>query len=865
MLGETIREVEGEKTYELVEGLHKLFTKFYHDKDHVAMEKILYALSDAEMTTVTSAAVYFSILANVAEDHHHLGQFRQKQVAGEAGGEGSLEGSIAFAKSHGFTDERLREFFASAYIAPVLTAHPTEVQRRSIRGVLGAISTLLEKRDRFAETPEEHAEVELELRTQIQTLWKTRVLRVSKLSVLDEVESALYFFEKTFFDAVPKLYKAVEGVIGEQEGEAPAFLQIASWIGGDRDGNPFVDATVLEETLARQAAKALKFYQTEVGALYHELSVSTPLDAVTPALRKLVKVSPDTSARHADEPYRLAMATVMERLTEGSYATVSDFIADLVTIQQSLRHQGFKLLAAGRLGKLLCAVRVFGWTLAPLDLRQNSAVHERTVAEILEAATPGTIYLEQCEGGRVKILLRELCTPRPLISRHAKYSEETIKELAIFDAARAAQLRYGVGCIKTAIISMTHGLSDILELAVLLKESGLDVHIVPLFETISDLRAAPQIMEALLSFPFYRARLSKRGDVQEVMVGYSDSNKDGGYVTSRWELYRAEAALSEVFAGHGVKLRIFHGCGGSVGRGGGPSYRAIMAQPKGVVQGQLRITEQGEVVAAKYSSPEVGRRHLEVLLSATLSATAHPAHSEPVDPKHLETFAELSDYAFAAYRGLVYETPRFEEYFWQSTVISEIATLNIGSRPASRARGQRIEDLRAIPWGFSWAQCRVMLPGWYGFGSAVDAYIAKHGKRGLATLQSMFREWGVFTTLLSNMEMVLAKASMEIAAAYAGLVEDVKLRESIFPRIVAEYERSVAHVLAITGQRELLARSPSLRRVILDRLPSLDPLNHVQVEMLRRYRAGADGACDHIRAGVHVSINAIASMLRNSG
>ncbi len=560
------------------------------------------------------------------------------------------------------------------------------------------------------------------------------------------------------------------------------------------------------------------------------------------------------------------------------YETPEDFAADLTVVVDSLHENGSALLTHGRLGSLLRAVRVFGWTLAPLDLRQNSEVHERTIAELFEAVAPGTNYLSLDEEARIEILLRELATTRPLVSRHVVYGPETTKELAIFDAARQGHLRYGKRAIRTAIISKADGVSDMLELAVLLKEAGLlrplegqlDLNIVPLFETIGDLSAAAGIMDRMLALPVYRNLLAARGQTQEVMLGYSDSNKDGGFLTSGWELYCAEVGLVEVFTRHGIRMRLFHGRGGSVGRGGGPSFQAILAQPKGAVQGQIRLTEQGEVIAAKYGNPEVGRRNLEVLVSATLVATAEPAISEPLAPSFLEALTELSDAAFAAYRNLVYETPGFETYFWESTVITEIASLNLGSRPASRAKGRSIDDLRAIPWVFSWAQCRVMLPGWYGFGTAVDEVIAKRGAAGLPLLQSMFQQWPVFSTLLLNMDMVLAKADMRIAERYAGLVKDEALRNSIFPRIKAEYELTRSHLLAITGQQALLDQNPVLRRSITNRFPYLDPLNHVQVEMLRRYREQiAEGQAgeisERVRRGVHISINGIASALRNSG
>jgi phosphoenolpyruvate carboxylase len=386
---------------------------------------------------------------------------------------------------------------------------------------------------------------------------------------------------------------------------------------------------------------------------------------------------------------------------------------------------------------------------------------------------------------------------------------------------------------------------------------------VPLFETIGDLENAAGVMERLFSLPIYRNLLAARDQTQEVMLGYSDSNKDGGFLTSGWALYKAEGELVATFARHGVRLRLFHGRGGSVGRGGGPSYQAILAQPDGAVQGQIRLTEQGEVIGAKYGNPEVGRRNLEVLVAATLETSLRPAGAEPTPPAFMDAMQALSDAAFTAYRGLVYDTEGFERYFWESTVISEIAALNIGSRPASRKKSTAIEDLRAIPWVFSWSQCRVMLPGWYGFGSAVQAFLARHPQDGLALLQRMHREWSFFATLLSNMDMVLAKSDLAIASRYADLVKDVALRDAIFGRIRAEHQATVEALLQITGQRELLEANPLLKRSIRNRFPYLDPLNHVQVELLRRHREHGDDP--RIRNGIHISINGIAAGLRNSG
>ena len=513
---------------------------------------------------------------------------------------------------------------------------------------------------------------------------------------------------------------------------------------------------------------------------------------------------------------------------------------------------------------------MFGFHLAPIDLRQNSDVHERTVAEILAAASPGLDYRALSESERVELLRRELVSPRPLVSPFIVYSEETAGELGVFRAAAAIRGTYGPGAIRTSIISKTDSVSDMLELALILKEVGLvsadgtaSLSVVPLFETISDLRACVGVMDALLAIPEYRRLVNSLGREQEVMLGYSDSNKDGGFVTSGWELYKAEIGLVEVFRRHGVRIRLFHGRGGSVGRGGGPSYDAILAQPGGAVQGQIRITEQGEIISSKYSNPDVGRRNLETLVSATLEATLLQDESPAPDPAFLETMEELSKSAYAAYRGLVYETDGFERYFWASTVITEIASLNIGSRPASRKKTTAIADLRAIPWVFSWAQCRLMLPGWFGFGSAVKAYVEAHPKDGLDALKAMHRRWPFFQTLLSNMDMVMSKSSLAIASRYARLCDDVALREKIFARISVEWRNSVEALNAIMEQSRLLESNPLLDRSIRNRFPYLDPLNHVQVELLKLHRTRASS--EKVLTGIQLTINGVSAGLRNSG
>ncbi len=724
-------------------------------------------------------------------------------------------------------------------------------------------------------------------------LWRTNMLRQTRLKVIDEVANGLSYYDYTFFRELPRIYGAIEDRIDALSGETrtkpiASFLRVGSWIGGDRDGNPFVTADVLNEAMRQQSARALGHYLDELHELGAELSLASTLTPVTKELAALADAAGNSAAARRDEPYRRALTGLYSRLSRTAreldhviaprqsvvdlppYASAQAFGADLAIIAQSLKATGAGIVARGRLRSLQRAVDVFGFHLGPIDLRQNSDVHERTVAEILAAASPGLDYRALGEAERVALLRSELVSPRPLVSPFIQYGEETEGELAIFRAAAALRRKYGAGAIRTSIISKTDSVSDMLELALLLKEVGLvgadgsaALAVVPLFETIADLRACVGVMDALLSIPEYRRLVDSQGGEQEVMLGYSDSNKDGGFVTSGWELYKAEIGLVDVFRRHGVRIRLFHGRGGSVGRGGGPSYDAILAQPGGAVQGQIRITEQGEIISSKYSNPDVGRRNLETLVSATLEATLLQDESPAPDPAFLETMEELSQSAYSAYRGLVYETEGFERYFWASTVITEIASLNIGSRPASRKKTTAISDLRAIPWVFSWAQCRLMLPGWFGFGSAVKAYLAAHPEGGLAALRAMYRRWPFFRTQLSNMDMVLSKSSLAIASRYAKLCDEVQLRERIFARIAQEWRDSVEALNAIMEQSHLLDSNPLLERSIQNRFPYLDPLNHVQVELLKLYRARASS--EKVLTGIQLTINGVSAGLRNSG
>ena len=896
LLGDTIREQEGRDTFDLVERIRTTSVRFHRDADDAArreLASILNELSPQQATRIVRAFSYFSHLANLAEDRHHIRRNRAHFLAGSRPRAGTLPYAIARVIAANIKPQQLRGFFDSALVSPVLTAHPTEVRRKSTITCEMAIADLLEQRDRRDLTEAEHSEIADQLRRAILTLWQTSLLRGTRLAVVDEVTNGLSYYEYAFLREVPRLHLSLEDELAaidpaSQDAEVGTFLRMGSWIGGDRDGNPFVTAEILAETARMHGRTALRFYLEELHKLGGELSLSTRMVRISGRLKGLADRSPDTSPHRADEPYRRAISGVYARVAATldsfddhavalapvgkapPYDSVAELKADLDVIHASLCEHGSRILAQGRLRQLRRAVDCFGFHLASIDLRQNSVVHERTVGELFEVALPGTGYSRLSESQRVELLANELARPRPLVSRYLAYSAETQSELAIFSRAAQARAVHGDGIVLTSIISMARSVSDLLELALLLKEAGLvsadgqsGINIVPLFETIKDLRGCAAVMDAALSVPSYRKLVASRGDVQEVMLGYSDSNKDGGFVTSGWELYKAEIGLIEVYRRHNVRMRLFHGRGGSVGRGGGPSYDAILAQPGGAVQGQIRITEQGEIISSKYSKAEVARRNLETLVAATVEASLLEPERWAPHEDYLATMEQLSRDAFAAYRALVYETPGFEDYFLSSTVINEIATLNIGSRPASRAKTRRIEDLRAIPWVFSWAQCRLMLPGWFGFGAAVAAYLARHSHDGLAQLRAMYRDWPFFRTLLSNMDMVLAKSSVPIASRYADLVPDPGLRAAIFTRVAAEHETSIAMLLRITQQSKLLEDNPLLERSIRNRFPYLDPLNHVQVELLRQHRANEGD--DQLLRGIQLTINGISAGLRNSG
>ncbi|NQX93708.1 MAG: phosphoenolpyruvate carboxylase [Erythrobacter sp.] len=869
-LGDVIRAHGGERLFERTEHIRSASINRHRgaELDDLELDK----LSLDETLAFVRGFGLFSMLANLAEDRDAI------MVSANA----DFADAVAQLKSHGIEDGAILELLDSALIVPVLTAHPTEVRRKSVIDHRTRLAEMMARRDEAMAAGQDLEAIEQEIERQIALLWRTRTLRRDKLNVTDEVDNALDFMRSVFLPVLPELYHSFEKSLSARP---RSFLRLGSWIGGDRDGNPFVTSESLEYALGRGAQTVLGHYLNELQNLGADLSISSELAEISPEVEELATASGDTSLHRQDEPYRRALIGIYGRVaatyeslcgavparpplvSRPPYEGPEEFERDLRQISRSLADLGGETMGlVGTLGRLIRAVQTFGFHLATLDLRQNSAVHERVVGELFAAAGVEADYLALKEDERVALLGAELAGKRPLRTPWATYSEETQKELAIVDAAAEAHACFGPDCITQYIVSMAESVSDLLEVLLLLREVGLyqagdqsrcPIAPVPLFETIGDLENAPGVMSAYFAIPEIAALTKTRGS-QEVMIGYSDSNKDGGYLTSSWMLARASEALAPVFSKAGVTMQLFHGRGGSVGRGGGSAFEAIRGQPHGTVNGRIRITEQGEVIAAKFGTVETAANNLEAMASATLLATLEPQGIAPADYQRFANCMDaVSSKAFSAYRDLVYGTPGFVDVFRQMTPIAEIATLNIGSRPSSRKATNRIEDLRAIPWVFSWSQARVMLPGWFGVGHALGQFEDK------GLLKAMAEQWPFFRNVMANMEMVLAKSDMAIAAEYSTLVEDQDLAASVFAQIDDGWKRTSDALLEATQQSYLLEKTPKLDASIRLRLPYIEPLNLLQLELLKRHRAGDTD--ERIAEGIKLSINAIATALRNSG
>ncbi|MDT5098189.1 MAG: phosphoenolpyruvate carboxylase [Mycobacterium sp.] len=894
ILGDTVREQNGDEVFDLVERARvESFRVRRSEIDRAELAGMFDGIDIHRAIPVIRAFTHFALLANVAEDIHRERRRAVHVASGQPPQDSSLAATYDKLDSAELDSATVAETLRGALVSPVITAHPTETRRRTVFDTQHRITELMRLRLHSHTHTADGRDIETELRRNILTLWQTALIRLSRLKIGDEIETGLRYYPAAFLEVIPKVNAEVRAALQARWPDAhlldEPILRPGSWIGGDRDGNPNVTSDVVRLATSRAAYTALAHYFVEITALEEELSMSARLVTVSDELVALADACEEPA--RADEPYRRALRVIHGRLTATAqqalddqpehelhlglerYESPGELLTDLDVVDGSLRANGSAVLADDRLARLREAVRTFGFHLSGLDMRQNSDVHEEVVAELLAWAGVHPDYRSLPEPDRVDLLVAELGTRRPLIGDGAELSELARKELDICGAAARAVNVLGPLAVPNYIISMCQSVSDMLEAAVLLKEVGLidasgpdaycPVSIVPLFETIDDLQRGSSILEAALDLPLYRSLVASRGDSQEVMLGYSDSNKDGGYLAANWALYRAELDLVESARKTGIRLRLFHGRGGTVGRGGGPSYDAIRAQPPGAVNGSLRLTEQGEVIAAKYAEPRVAHRNLETLLAATLEASLLDVEGlgDQAEPAY-EVLDDLAARAHRAYAELVHETPGFVDYFKASTPVGEIGALNIGSRPTSRKPTTSISDLRAIPWVLAWSQSRVMLPGWYGTGTAFEEWISEEDGR-LELLQDLYRRWPFFRTVLSNMAQVLAKSDMGLAARYAELVDDEALRRRVFDKIVDEHDRTIRMHEAITGHDDLLADNPALARSVFNRFPYLEPLNHLQVELLRRYRSGDDD--ELVQRGILLTMSGLATALRNSG
>lgn len=912
LLGTTIREQVGEAAFALEEEVRQLAKQLRVAPDagaEAAMVDLVRRLPLEEAVVLLKAFTHYFALVNLAEQVARLQVLRGRDLATpEQIRVESIHEALQQLKRQGVAAQALADALPGMMLQPVFTAHPTEAQRRtsleSIRRIAERLPDLLNE----ALLPYERSALEAQIAGEIAGRWQSDVLRFRKPTVLDEVKNGRYYMETTLFEVVPQIYRdfeaALQATYPDRKWHVPPLLRFGSWMGGDRDGNPNVTPTTTVETVRLLQITALEFYLRQIDAVSHQLGASVRVQPVSEELHASLDadaaIFPEIAVlvkeRNQWELYRQKCTYIHAKLgrtlartralqptwcpeqapTAAApgivYYGAAGFAEELAIMERSLRANAGGALADGLLHDLQLLVAAFGLHIATLDIRQHSARHTAALAEILAVAgiTPDFAALD--EGSRTDLLSALLLDPRPIIPTRLTYSDPTNETVQVLRTVAALLEQFNPDTINTYIISMTTGVSDLLVVLLLAREAGLYdpqggrsmLDVVPLFETRSDLHHAAAIMKETLENRAYRQHLRARRDNQEVMIGYSDSNKDAGYVAANWALYVAQRELLAVANGAGIRLRLFHGRGGSIGRGGGASNKAILAQPPGTVAGQLRITEQGEMIFDRYGLPGIALRHLEQLVHALL-LTSFKQEEEEVDAEWLAAGQELADCSARAYRGLVYEHPDFLTYFHEATPITEVTSLNIGSRPASRSSSGKIEDLRAIPWVFAWMQCRHTLPGWFGLGSALDTFVKEHGSGARQLLEQMYQRWPFFNTLIDNAQMILSKADKRIARTYMALVKDRAVAEEIWSRIEHEWTLTSDYVLAITGQSRLLDNSPMLQRSIERRNPYIDPLSTIQVELLRRLREAPGQETALLREAVLLSINGIAAGLKNTG
>jgi phosphoenolpyruvate carboxylase len=918
-LGRVLTDQSGAEAFALEEHVRRLTKELRAHPAPARAAAIAGLIADLSIEQlhglIKAFTLYFGLI-NLAEGVERLRVLRERErrAAPSPHPEG-IAAAVHELRAHGVPAEALQRWLDHALIMPVFTAHPTESKRRTTLVLLRRIFdglVDLSSGERLL-LPAERATILQQIERQIVSLWQSADVRANKPTVLDEVENGLFYFQTVLWDLLPQIYRELaQALTDAYPGVAwriPPVLRFGSWMGGDRDGNPFVTPEVTLATVRLMRSVTLRHLIGCMEALHYDLSPSTSQVTVSPPLLDRVAQYSDAfpavaeamSLHHSREPYRLLCAFIKARLEATLeftrvfkprwgleptppphvYLTSAELLADLELMHTSLIANGGALIADGPLRDVINKVKIFRLHTATLDIRQHSGRHRSALQEIGAGAGVCADYTAATEEERIALLAAEIGRLRPLTEvRLDRYSAPTAETITTFRTIAAIAEQLDAEIFANYIISTTASVSDILAVLLFCRDAGLyrpgaysRLNVVPLFETGEDLTNAPHLLDACLRVPAYREHVRLRGDEQEVMLGYSDSNKEGGFVAANWALYRAQVELTTVAERHGVRLRLFHGRGGAVGRGGGPAGQAILAQPPGTLNGQIKVTDQGEMISDRYLDPRTAYRHLEQVINAVLRA-GFPETVQQPDPAWIAAMEQIATTARTAYRNLIYDDQEFLRYFRQATPIAEISRLRIGSRPASRTNSDRIEDLRAIPWVFSWMQSRHTLPGWFGLGSGLAAFVGAGAGEGgavpttppLTLLREMHRAWPFFNTLLGNAQLIIAKADLGIARRYADLVPDAALADRMYAIVEAEYHRTVRMICAVAEIDDILAAQPVLQRAIRQRNPYVDPLSYIQIELLRRLRSGADPVTeDELATAVLMSINGIAAGLKNTG
>jgi len=905
ILGEVLAHQGGRELLDIVEQIRETSKSLRADFVPERFEQFKSSIStlspEKRHQVIRAFAIYFQ-LVNIAEQNHRIRRKRDYEFsAGDTVQNGSIESAVKKLKDKDISTESVKEILGSVSLELIMTAHPTEATRRVVLDIHKRIADDMMVLDDPTLTHREREKMRDKLMNEVLILWQTDELRDRKPTVIDEVRNGLFFVDETLFEAIPDVYEELERCLDkyypEEKWHVPIYLRFGSWIGGDRDGNPSVKADVTWETLTLHRQLAISKYEEKLNELIGMLSFSMNIVSISDELKDSIRKDKEQIElknvelwRNIKEPYRIKVGFMLEKLanmrnealigTPQRYNSAEELREDLLIIDRSLRQHYADYVADTTLAKLIRQVELFGFHLLTLDIRQHSQEHENAMTEILAKMNIVEDYKALSEEEKIELLNKLLNDPRPLTSGHLEYSESTQECLNVYHTIYRAQREFGINCINSYLISMTCGASDILEVMVFAKEVGLfrkdsdgkvhcDIQSVPLFETIDDLHAAPSIMKLLFDLPIYRQAVEARGNLHEIMLGYSDSNKDGGAVTANWELRVAMNQITAMASTYNIKLKFFHGRGGALGRGGMPLNRSILAQPPHTVGGGIKITEQGEVLSSRYSLEGIAYRSLEQATWALITAARlakYPMKLPQAFYEWEEIARSISETALEKYQDLIFRDPDFLTFFKESTPLPEVGELNIGSRPSKRKNSDRFEDLRAIPWVFAWTQSRYLLPAWYAAGTALNAYVQDDEEK-LNTLRIMYEKYPFFTTLIDNLQMALAKADLLIAKEYADMISDKTIRDRIFTQIEDEYKLTEDMILKITGQNEILDNVPVIQESIRLRNPYVDPLSYMQVQLLTELRELRDKDEDdaELLREVLLTINGIAAGIRNTG